>query len=144
MLRSGVAIDLPAPVAQFFRALNEHDLDLLRGCLHPDFEMLVPQKPARGFVGRDQEVANIRLLFDTYADFAVQVLRAAVDGDEVWTETVGTATGLEVATVVIWTVAGDVLRRGRYYSEPVQRDAADIEEFMRTLAPAPGSGGSAR
>jgi ketosteroid isomerase-like protein len=127
--------NLPVPVAQFFRALNDHDLQLLHDCVHPDFEMVVPQKPARGFVGRDQEVANMKSLFDTYPDFAVTVLRSAVNGDEAWTETTATATGLEMAAVVIWTVdaATDTLLCGRYYSEPVQRDAPAIDAFMRDL-----------
>jgi ketosteroid isomerase-like protein len=101
--------DVQGPVDRFFRALNVHDVDELRDCLHPDFEMVVPQKP---------------------------VLRRAGDGHEVWTETVATATGLEMAAVVIWTAdhARGVLVRGRYYSEPVQRDAPVIGEFMHGLA----------
>ena len=128
--------DQQTPVDRFFHALNAHDIGELRGCLHPDFEMVVPQRPARGFAGRDQEIANMRLLFDRYPDFAVAVLRSARDGGEVWTETVATATGLEMAAVVIWTAdaAGAVLVRGRYYSEPVQHDAPVIEEFMHGLA----------
>jgi ketosteroid isomerase-like protein len=131
----------PGPVDRFFHALCAHDVDELRDCLHPDFEMVVPQKPLRGFVGRDQEIANMRVLFDTYPDFAVSVLRSAADGDEVWTETVATATGLEMAAVVIWTVdrASAVLVRGRYYSERVQRDAPAIGEFMRDLTAAGGT-----
>lgn len=134
------AIELPGPVAQFFRALDDRDIDALRGCLAAEFEMVVPQRPARGFVGREQELANLALLFETYADFAVTVLRAAVTEDEVWTETVGTATGTQVAAVIIWTMDPDrqLIVRGRFYSEPVQQDAADIEEFMRGLTAGPG------
>lgn len=129
------------PVDRFNRALNEADMDMLEGCLHPDFEMVVPQRPARGFRGRDQELANMKLLFDTYPDFAVTVLRRASDGDEIWTESVATATGLEMAAVVIWTVdrATDSITSGRYYSEPVQREAAGIDDFMRDIAG--GAGG---
>jgi ketosteroid isomerase-like protein len=124
-----------SPVDQFFHALGAHDVDELRDCLHPDFEMVVPQRPQRGFVGRDQEIANMRTLFETYPDFATTVLRSVADGDEVWTESVATATGLEMAAVVIWTVdrANAVLVRGRYYSEPVQRDAPTIGEFILDL-----------
>jgi ketosteroid isomerase-like protein len=131
-----VSNDRQTPVDRFFHALNAHDVDELRGCLHSDFEMVVPQRPARGFAGRDQELANMRLLFETYPDFAVTVVRSARDGAEVWTETVATATGLEMAAVVIWTpdAAGAVLVRGRYYSEPVQHDAPVIAEFMHGLA----------
>jgi ketosteroid isomerase-like protein len=123
------------PVDRFFRSLNGHDLDELGACLDPDFEMVVPQRPARGFRGRDQEVANMRFLFDRFPDFSVSVLRQAANGPEVWTESVARATGLEVAAVVIWTVDAKsaTISRGRYYSEPVQRDAAEIDEFLRGI-----------
>ena len=123
------------PVDGFFTALHEHDAESLRACLHPDFEMVVPQRPARGFKGREQEIRNMLFLFDTYPDFSVTVLRKAVNGNEVWTETTAAATGLEMAAVVIWTVdpASGTIIRGRYYSETVQRGAPDIGEFMRSI-----------
>jgi limonene-1,2-epoxide hydrolase len=116
----------------FFAALNEHDEGALERCLHPDFEMIVPQKPARGFKGREQELKNMRFVFETYPDFSVTVLRKAVAGNEIWTEADGRATGLEMAAVTIWEVdeATGTLIRGRYYSEPVQHDAPGIDEFM--------------
>src|SRR5436305_1017609 len=130
-----------ASVDRFYCALNAHDLDAVRACVHPEFEMVVPQKPARGFTGGDREVENMRLLFDAYPDLVTTVVRCVEDGDEVWTEMTAHASGLEMAGVVIWTVdpvAGTVTR-GRYYTEPVDRDTADIAEFMRTLVRAPVS-----
>ena len=123
------------PVDRFFTALRCHDAEGLRACLHPDFEMVVPQRPARGFKGREQEISNMLFLFNTYPDFSVTVLRKAVNGNEVWTETTAQATGLEMAAVVIWTVdpASGTIVRGRYYSEAVQRDAAEIGEFIRSI-----------
>ncbi len=89
-------------VDRFNLALQTRDLGLLESVLHPDFEMIVPQRPSRGFVGRDQEVENIRGLLGSCADLEVDVLRKVVDGDEVWVETRAAGTGVEVATVVIW------------------------------------------
>jgi ketosteroid isomerase-like protein len=123
------------PVDGFFAALRGHDVEALRACLHPDFEMVVPQRPARGFKGREQEISNMLFLFRAYPDFSVTVLRKAVDENEVWTETTAAATGLEMAAVVIWTVdpGSRTIIRGRYYSEAVQRDAPEIGEFMRSI-----------
>jgi ketosteroid isomerase-like protein len=122
-------------VDRFNAALADHDLDALAGCVHPDFEMIVPQRPARGFTGRDQEIANMRFLLDSFPDVEVTVLRKVRSGNEIWTETTATATGLEVAAVIIWEVdeASNTLRRGRYYSEPVQHDAPTIDEFLRSI-----------
>ena len=37
--------------------------------------------------------------------------------------------------MIIWEVdeASDTLRRGRYYSEPVQHDAPTIDEFLQNI-----------
>src|SRR5262249_26261536 len=116
----------------FVAALNAHDVRAVEDCFHADFEMIVPQKPARGFKGRDQEVENMRFLFDTYPDFHVTPLRKAVAGNQIWMENKATATGLEMAAVTIWEIdeaTGRILR-GRFYSEPVQHDAPKIDDFM--------------
>jgi hypothetical protein len=42
----GGAAALPDPVDRFFRALSDHDVEGLRACLHPNFEMVVPQQPS--------------------------------------------------------------------------------------------------
>ena len=130
------------PVDRFNRALGTHDIDLLERACHPDFEMIVPQKPARGFVGRDQEVANIRFLFETYPDFTTTVLRKTRVGDEIWCETTASATGLEMAAVVVWEVdpETDTLRRGRFYSERVEHEGGAIDDFMDSLGPDQSNG----
>jgi hypothetical protein len=102
--------------------------------------MIVPQKPARGFQGRDQELRNMRFLFETYPDLHVDILGKVVAGNEIWTESHATATGLEMAAVIIWEIdeATGTIVRGRYYSDPVQRDAARIDEFLQSLDRPPG------
>jgi hypothetical protein len=120
---------------EFIAALNAKDLEALARCVHPDFQMVVPQRPARGFRGRDQELKNMSFLFETYPDLRVTLLRKAGAGSEIWTETTATATGLEMAVVTIWDIdeATGTLLGGRFYSEPVQRDGPDIDEFMRSI-----------
>jgi ketosteroid isomerase-like protein len=125
----------------FLAALNAHDVQAVEGCFHPDFEMIVPQRPARGFKGREQEVENMRFLFENYPDFHVTSLRKALVGNEIWTENQTTATGLEMAAVTIWQLdeaTGQILR-GRFYSEPVQHDAPQIDAFMHSLGQPPSS-----
>lgn len=130
------------PTDRFIAALNARDLDALAECLHPDFEMVVPQKPNRGFRGRGQELANMRYLFETCPDMTVTLLRKCVDGTEIWTETTATGTNLNVAACVIWQIdpVTDTIRSGRYYAEAVQHDAPGIDDYMRSL-PADHSAG---
>lgn len=123
------------PVDRFIAAFNAADLQGLEACLHPDFEMVVPQKPDRGFIGREQEMKNMRFLLENYPGVRLTLLRKAVNGQEIWIETIARGPGIEMSAVVIWAVdrATGTLRSGRYFSEPVQQHAASIDEFMQTL-----------
>jgi SnoaL-like domain len=124
------------PTDRFFDAINRKDMDALAETVHPDFEMIVPQKPARGFKGKPQEVDNIRLLCESHPDLVLTVLRKSRTGNEIWTEASLNAANLEMAAVTIWTIdpETDTLLSGRYFSEPVQHEAADINAFMRSLS----------
>jgi SnoaL-like domain len=42
------------PVLRFVEAMNRGDIDAVASAFHTDFEMIVPQHPARGFTGREQ------------------------------------------------------------------------------------------
>jgi hypothetical protein len=70
----------PIAVHDFYSALNRLDPKRPEASLQPDFEMVFPQKPARGFRGRDQQISNMRPLFDTYPDFRVEVEAPANHG----------------------------------------------------------------
>src|SRR4051812_879016 len=110
------------PADRFYDAINRKDMKALADVVHPDFEMIVPQKPARGFKGKQQEVDNIVYLCKSHPELEMRVLRKTRDGNEIWAESHLVAPGLEMMAVVIWTVdpATDTLIAGRYYSEPVQ------------------------
>jgi ketosteroid isomerase-like protein len=123
------------PALRFTEATNQKDLDAIGAVFHPEFEMIVPQHPARGFKGRDQEVKNMRYLIETYPDCHIEVLRTAETASETWIETHLTATGLEMAAVVIFEIdpsTGTIIR-GRYYSDQVDRGSTQIDDFMHGL-----------
>lgn len=120
---------------RFIDALNRKDIAAVEACVHPEFEMIVPQRPARGFRGREQELKNMRYMFETYPDLSVTLLRKARVGNEVWTETTARGVDINMAAVVIWTIDDetDTLLGGRFYSEPVQGDAPGIDRFMQSI-----------
>jgi ketosteroid isomerase-like protein len=127
------------PVLRFVEATNRHDIDGITAAFHPDFEMVVPQHPARGFTGRDQEVKNMRHLLTNHPDAHIEVQRIVESGPDIWVENHLTARDLEMAAVVIFEIDADTdtIRRGRFYSEPVDREGPAIDEWRQSL----GSGG---
>jgi ketosteroid isomerase-like protein len=116
-------------------ATNRGDLDGIAAAFHPDFEMVVPQHPARGFTGREQEVKNMSHLLKNHPDAHIEVQRMVESGSEIWVENQLSATGLEMAAVVIFEIDADsdTIRRGRYYSDRVHREGPGIDEWMQSL-----------
>jgi ketosteroid isomerase-like protein len=125
------------PVVRFVDAVNRGDLPAVEAVLHPDFEMVVPQHPARGFKGRDQEVKNMRLLVESHPEGRIEIQRMVEDLPEIWVETTYRTGDLEMAAVIIFHIdpETDTIVRGRYYSGPVERGGPDIDEWMERLTP---------
>jgi len=123
------------PVERFNDATNRRDINDLRAALHPDFEMIVPQKPRRGFKGVEQEIKNMEYMFETHPDLQIEVLRMAENGDEIWTENHLTADGIEMAAVVIFGIdrETDTIRWGRYFSDAVTYEGPGADEWLEAL-----------
>jgi ketosteroid isomerase-like protein len=123
------------PVLRFVDAVNRKDMAGIEAAFHPEFEMVVPQHPARGFQGREQEIKNMLHLLTTYPDCHIEVQRLVEAGSEIWIENHLTASGLEMAAVVIFEIDrdSDTIRRGRYYSDPVDRGGPGSAEWIYEL-----------
>lgn len=107
------------------QAMNEHDLDALVACFHPDYESIQPVHPQRSFRGREHVVRNWEWVFDRFPDFQAEVLDCVVQDNGVWTEWRWFATDtdgkeIEVRGVMILTTEDGTIRSGRLYLEPVR------------------------
>lgn len=123
------------PVLRFVEAVNNGDIDELAASIHPDFEMVVPQHPARGFKGKDQEVKNMWYLMTKFPEGRIEVQRMVETPSEVWIENSYVSSELQMAAVVIFAIDQETntIRSGRYYSEPVDRGGPAIDEWMEGL-----------
>jgi len=123
------------PVLRFVEAVNNGDIDELAASIHPDFEMVVPQHPTRGFKGKDQEVKNMRYLMTKFPEGRIEVQRMVETSSEVWIENSYVSSELQMAAVVIFAIDQETntSRSGRYYSEPVDRGGPAIDEWMEGL-----------
>ena len=114
-------------------ALNRHDLEAFLGCFDPNYRSEQPAHPNRGFGGKEQVRKNWSAMFDSFPDFEAQLLRHTADGEVLWSEWHWTATGLNMAGVIIFGVEEDRIVWGRLYVEQVEEDGQDIDEAMRTI-----------
>ena len=111
-------------VERLISALNSHDLDAVASCFGPDFSGEWPAHPGRDFQGPQQVRRNWETIFTMSPDITIAMTNSVEAGDEVWGEWHYTrAAGQDLRGVVIITVREGLIRRSRFYMEPV--DAAD-------------------
>jgi len=122
-------------VERFVKAVNGGDVEGVEAAFHPDFEMIVPQHPARGFVGRDQEVKNMRHLMTSHPEGRIEVKRMVTTPTEIWVQSCYRAAGLHIEAVVIFEVdlETDTIRVGHYYSDEVDDESPRIDVWIRGL-----------
>jgi limonene-1,2-epoxide hydrolase len=137
----------PADVVErLARATSDHDLEGIVACFDEGYVNETPSHPQRSFQGRDQVRRNWKQILAGVPDITAEVLAIAVDGDTVWSEWRMTGTRLDAAWhemrgVIIFDVAGELVRAARFYLEPLERESGLVDEAVhRTLTAPPAQG----
>jgi len=125
-------------VDRLFEATNDHDVDGMMACFHQDYRSEQPLHPDAGFSGREQVAKNWSLMFSEVPDLRLDVLRAAVAGDEVWTELrvhgqKADGSSFEYRGMTVWGLRDDLIAWARFYFEPVEVSGPGIEERMQDV-----------
>jgi ketosteroid isomerase-like protein len=125
-----------AMVDRLLKATNEHDVAGVAACFAEDYENETPAHPARSFRGREQVRRNWDQIFAFVPDLRADLTRSAVDGKTAWTEwdMTGTrrdGTAHHMRGVVMFGVRGGVAQWARFYLEPVDQDAATVDDAVR-------------
>jgi len=113
-------------------AMNDHDLDALVACFSPDYLSEIPLHPSRTFRGDEQVRRNWSQILAGVPDLHSELIRAAVDGNVVWSEWEWTGTRRDGAQHLMrgTTICGVESERivcGRFYMEPVLDDGVRID-----------------
>jgi ketosteroid isomerase-like protein len=114
------------------RAVDSHDLDAVVDCFTHDYRNEAPAHPGRGFDGRDQVRMNWQRIFAGVPDITANVLRIAVDGQQIWSEWEmrGTRSNGEphlMRGVIIFGVSGQRAASARFYLEPVDPGEGGVD-----------------
>jgi ketosteroid isomerase-like protein len=115
-----------AVVERLIGALNRHDLDAVAACFGPDFSGEWPAHPGRDFLGPERVRQNWEMIFKASPEITVAMTHAVEVGDDVWGEWYYTkAAGQDLKGVIVITVRDGLIRRSRFYMEPIDvTDAA--------------------
>lgn len=138
-----------AVAERIYRATNAHDLDALTDCFTSDYESVWPVHPARTFVGTKQVRRNWEQIFDSVPDVRTEIINSAVSGDDVWAEWEFAGNRLDgdpflMRGVTILRVQGDRVSHARFFLEPVEADAEEVNAAVRRLVGAPIAGSESR
>ncbi|MCE0535482.1 nuclear transport factor 2 family protein [Kineosporia rhizophila] len=107
-------------VQRLISALNSHDLDAVTACFAPDFHAEWPAHPSRDIQGPEQVRRNWEMIFKMSPDITIEMTNSVEVGEETWGEWHYTkAAGQELRGVIVVTVRDGLIRRSRFYMEPV-------------------------
>jgi hypothetical protein len=124
---------MTAVIERLREALNNHDPEAMLECFDPDYRSEQPAHPNRGFGGRDQVHKNWSGMFQSFPDFKAEVLRQSTAEDTSWSEWHWSATGMQMAGVIVMGINDDRIAWARLYMEPVEVAGQDIDEAVRTI-----------
>ncbi len=129
---------VPAVVERLAKAVSAHDLEAMVSCFAEDYVNETPAHPRRGFRGNAQVRTNWSRIFAAVPDVQARMVRAATDGDIVWTElelsgSRADGSAFLMCGVVIFTVAEDIIASARFYLEPVEEASGDVDAHTRRV-----------
>ena len=124
---------MTAVVERLREAMNGHDPDAMLECFDPDYRSEQPAHPNRGFGGKDQVHKNWSNMFESFPDFKAEVLKHTSEGDTSWSEWHWSASGMQMAGVIVMGTKDDRISWARLYMEPIEEAGQDIDEAMRTI-----------
>jgi ketosteroid isomerase-like protein len=126
-------------VGRFTAAVASHDADSVVTCFTEDCEFVLPQHPARSFVGRSQARTNWSTIFAAVPDLQVSARDTVDDGDRCWVEweytgtrTDGQPHHMRGVTIIDLDDAAR-LRSARFYVDYVDTDSTSIGEHLQSL-----------
>ena len=113
-------------------ATNNHDPDGVAACFTTDYRSETPAHPTRAFTGPDQVRRNQEKIFTFVPDLTVELLRATVDGNTVWTEWEHRGVRKDGSShhmrgVIIFGIRDGLFHWARLYLELVEKNGSNID-----------------
>jgi hypothetical protein len=132
-------------IQRLARATNDHDLEGIVACFAAGYLNETPAHPRRGFVGKDQVRRNWAQILAGVPDVSAEILDSVTAGETVWSgwRMVGTrrdGAAHEMAGIIIFDTAAELISGARFYLEPVDHDSASVDDAVRQAVPPSAAG----
>jgi ketosteroid isomerase-like protein len=119
-------------------AINARDVAALGECFAADYPSEQPAHPSRSFIGREQMVKNWSAILAGVPDITATIVRTTTAGSTAWAEwdwrgTKADGSPFAMRGVTIGGVDGDEFSWVRFYMEPVDADAIDVETAVNQV-----------
>ncbi len=138
MVASDADTDPMPTIERLLAAINGHDVDGIVACFADDYTLESPLHPARSFRGTEQVRRNWTQIFAAVSDLTARLVTFARDGQSAWTEWEMVGKRRDGARhcmrgVFIFRVEGGSIASGRMFLEPVDNEAADMNEGLQRV-----------
>lgn len=123
------------PINRLHRAWNDHDLEALVACFHPDYESLQPLHPDRQLRGSQSVQLSWGEIFRAVPDLCAELLHYTLADGLAWTEwrwhgAYVDGKPFDAGGVMIFGLEGDRIRWARVYTETIQVAGPDFDLIL--------------
>lgn len=123
-------------LARYLKAQEEHNLDDLVSCWHPDVQMVHPMRPDRNWSGVDTYRRQWQRIWELTPDSRHEIVSTGVIGNIIYLEgLIQMVDGTMIPHMNILEVKDGKIWRGRVYTDRPQRDGVDISGYTDAVNP---------
>ncbi|HUJ66320.1 MAG TPA: nuclear transport factor 2 family protein [Acidimicrobiales bacterium] len=128
-----------ALLQRYLKAQEDHDLDALVSCWHPEVEVVHPMRPDRDWSGLDTYRRQWALIWERRPTSRFEVVTSDVIGNRIYLEALTEMSdGTLVPHMNILELKDGVIFRARVYTDRPRRDGVTIDGYADEINPVAG------
>jgi len=128
-----------ALLQRYLKAQEDHDLDALVSCWHPEVEVVHPMRPDRNWSGLETYRRQWALIWERRPTSRFEVVSSDVIANRIYLEALTEMSdGTMVPHMNIMEVKDGMIFRARVYTDRPRRDGVTIDGYANEINPAAG------
>jgi len=128
-----------ALLQRYLKAQEDHDLDALVSCWHPEVEVVHPMRPDRNWSGLETYRRQWALIWERRPTSRFEVVSSDVIANRIYLEALTEMSdGTMVPHMNIMEVKDGMIFRARVYTDRPRRDGVTIDGYANEINPVAG------
>jgi len=128
--------DAESLLERYLQAQEDHDLDALVSCWHPEVQVVHPMRPDRNWSGLDTYRRQWALIWGRQPTSRFEVVTSDVVGNRVYLEALTEMSdGTMVPHMNIFEIKDGKIFRARVYTDKPRHDGVTIDAYAESINP---------